>query len=93
MATYFISYDLGVPESSADYQKIKEYIDTFPDWMKPLKSQWFVVSPSKDAAKIRDEMGAITDINDKILVLKVTGVAWASLRLGTEANDWLKANL
>lgn len=93
MSTYLISYDLGVPETSADYQKIKGYIDTFPDWMKPLKSQWFVVSPSKDAAKIRDEMGAITDINDKILVLKVTGVAWASLRLGTEANEWLKKNI
>lgn len=93
MSIYLISYDLGVPETSADYQKIRGYINTFPDWMKPLKSQWFVVSPSKDAAKIRDEMGAITDINDKILVLEVTGVSWASLRLGAEANEWLKENL
>ncbi len=93
MSVYLISYDLGVPETSSDYQKIREYVDTFSDWMKPLKSQWFVVSPSKDAAKIRDEVGSISDSNDKILVLKVTGIEWASLRLGAEANEWLKKNL
>ena len=93
MSIYLISYDLGVPETSADYQKIKGYIDTFPDWMKPLKSQWFITSRIKDATQIRTELGAITDGNDKILVLNVTGDAWASLHLGTEANDWLKKNL
>ena len=93
MSTYLISYDLGVPETSADYQKIKEYVDTFPDWMKPLKSQWFVVSSTKDEAQIRDDVGAITDGNDRVLVLRVTGDGWASLRLGAEANEWLKKNL
>lgn len=92
MATYLISYDLGVPETHSDYEKIKKYIDTFPDWMKPLKSQWFVVSNTKNAEKILDEIIAITDSNDKILVLKVTNEDWASYNLGSVPNQWLKKN-
>jgi len=93
MKVFLISYDLGVPETSADYKKIADYIDTFPNWMKPLKSQWFVVSQNKDAAQINRELESLTDSNDKILVLEVTNDDWASYHLGDERNNWLKNNL
>jgi len=93
MATYLISYDLGAPETSADYKKIASYIDSFSAWMKPLQSQWFVVSQNKDAGQINRELESLTDGNDQVLVLEVTNSNWASYHLGDEKNNWLKNNL
>lgn len=93
MKVFLISYDLGVPETSTDYKKIADYIDTFSDWMKPLQSQWFVVSQNKNAGQINSELESLTDSNDKILVLEVTNDDWATYHLGNEKNNWLKNNL
>lgn len=92
MRTYLISYDLGMPETSADYTKIIEYIKSLGTWAKPLKSQWFVVS-GKSTAEIRTALGKLTDANDKILVLDVTSDDWATSGLSTDVTDWMKKYL
>lgn len=92
MRAFLISYDLGIPETSADYDRIKKFIEAFSDWCKPLKSQWIVLS-NKSARDIRTEMNNITDNNDGILVIDITGDAWASQGLPTAVTNWLKEKL
>lgn len=92
MNTYLISYDLGSPEGSNDYRKVISYIESFVSWAKPLKSQYFVTS-SKSAGDIRSELRAITDSNDKILVIDVGGDGWATSNIGASVTNWMKANI
>ncbi|NTW30461.1 MAG: hypothetical protein HGA33_04225 [Candidatus Moranbacteria bacterium] len=93
MRALLVCYDLGVPESSEDYQKIADYIDTFPDWCKPLQSQWIVLSDGKSVSDVRNDLMTLTDTNDKILVIDITDDLWASARLKTSVADWLKAKV
>ena len=90
--TYLISYDLGSPETSADYEKLISHIKALGTWAKPLKSQWFVVS-EKTTAEIRTNLKALIDANDEILVLDVTGDDWATWGISTEVTEWMKNNL
>lgn len=92
MKTYLISYDLGIPESSADYEKIIEYIKSLGTWARPLKSQWFVVS-GKSASTITDDLMALTDSNDEILVIDVTSDYWVTARISDEVTNWMKENI
>jgi hypothetical protein len=92
MKTFLVSYDLGVPESSSDYQKVIDYIQSFGNWAKPLKSQWFIVS-SKSCSEIRDDLSNLTDFNDGILVLEVSGDGWATSRISSEVTSWMEKNL
>lgn len=93
MKVFLISYDLGVPETSTDYAIIKKYVESFPKWMKPLKSQWFVASSIKSAGDIRDDFRSLTDRNDKLMVLDVTDDSWATYGFSDTCNNWLKNNL
>lgn len=92
MRTYLISYDLGIPEDSSDYATIIAYIKSLGNWVKPLKSQWFVVS-GKSCSEIRDGLQKLTDANDKILVIDVTGDGWATARINSETTSWMKENI
>jgi bifunctional pyridoxal-dependent enzyme with beta-cystathionase and maltose regulon repressor activities len=92
MKTYLISYDLGIPETSSDYEKIITYIKSLGNWAKPLKSQWFVVS-GKNCSEIRTALRELTDTNDKILVMEVTGDDWATARMSDELTTWMKNNI
>lgn len=92
MNTLIVSYDLGIPESSKDYSKIKEYMDTQDDWCKPLQSVW-VLKTKKNSAEVRDDLNKLTDSNDKILVFRADVKGWASSRLSKAANEWLTQNV
>lgn len=92
MRTYLISYDLGMPETSADYTKIIEYIKSLGTWAKPLKSQWFVVS-SKSTSEIRTALQNLVDSNDEILILDVTGDDWATYGISGDVTDWMNKNI
>lgn len=91
MSTLLISYDLVWPETSSDYKKIKDYIESFPDWAKPLESFYFVIS-SKTVSTVRDELMSLTDSNDKILVMKVNWNAWGT-SFSSEVTQWMKDNI
>lgn len=91
MNTYLISYDLRVPETSEDYQRIISYIKSLGSWSKPLQSVWFVktsISPSD----IRDGLKNQSDYNDGILVIDVTS-DWASYGISKEVTEWMKSHI
>ena len=91
MKTFLISYDLGVPETSEDYKRLIAYIKTF-SWAKPLYSVW-LIRTTKSVDKIRDEIKAETDNNDKTLVIDVTSADWATNGVSKDVTDWMKANM
>jgi hypothetical protein len=90
--TLLISYDLGVPETSDDYKRLIAYIKSLGTWAKPLYSMW-LVKTDKTCTQVRDEINSQIDTNDKTLVMDVTGVGWASMRLDTAVTEWMKKNL
>jgi len=92
MRALLISYDLGSPESSSDYQKISDYIKKNFNYVKPLYSQ-YLVATDKSTATVRDEMKNLNDSNDKVLVIDVTGDGWASNNLPSSVTDWMKTNM
>lgn len=93
MKVFMISYDLGVPEDSSDYEKVIDYIKSFGNWATPLKSQWFVVSNYKSASDICNDLVSITDANDKILVMEVGGDDWKAARISDDVRNWMNTNI
>lgn len=92
MNTILISYDLVGPETAADYTKITTYIKKATYWAKPLESVWFLKT-NKSASDVRDDLKQITDSNDEILVLNVTGDAWATAHISSTVTEWMKNHL
>lgn len=91
MATYLISYDLGMPETSEDYQELINCIKSLGStWAKPLYSVWLVKS-SMVIADVRDALRERIDRNDRLFVVDVTGDASAWFNLPEEVATWLKA--
>lgn len=91
MSVKIISYDLGVPESSDDYEELIRYIKGLGYWAKPLYSVWFV-DTHKTVAEIRDGAMNYMDGNDKIFVAKWNpNSGWASQKLPKNVTDWLHA--
>jgi len=92
MKIYLISYDLTIPESSLDYERlIKTIQDSFEYWAKPLKSLWLIKT-----AQPRDEvmrvLRTVTDPNDKILVIEVTS-DWIAFNINSEVIEWMRGNI
>jgi len=92
MNTYLLSYDLRVPETSADYDKLIAYIKSYGAWAKPLYSLWFIKTEKK-CSQVRDEINKVTDANDRTLVIDVTNADWATSGVSKEVTDWMKKNL
>lgn len=64
-STKFISYDLKAPHK--DYEKLYNYLRSFPEYHKIQESFWMVNS-NKEAKQIRDELLNFTDADDSIFV-------------------------
>jgi len=92
MNTYLVSYDLGLPETYNDYKILIEYIKSYSRWAKPLQSVWFIKT-DKTVAQVRDEIKALVDSNDKILVINVTQKGWGTFHVSKDVTDWMKNNL
>ena len=92
MNTYLVSYDLGLPETYNDYKILIEYIKSYSRWAKPLQSVWFIKT-EKNVAQVRDEIKALVDSNDKILVINVTQKGWGTFHVSKDVTDWMKNNL
>lgn len=84
MAVYCVSYDLI---DDKKYEKLFEKIKSYGYYAHAQESLWFVKT-SKTAEELRDELRAVVDKDDKIIVIKVV-LPWASLNLPKEVNDWL----
>ncbi len=87
-----ISYDLRGLESHSDYMLVIDYLKSFIDWAKPLKSLWFIET-GKDPSVVRNEIMRITDLNDGLLVMDVTGANWATFGIKKSVTDWMKENI
>lgn len=92
MKTYLISYDLRVPETSEDYKSLIKFIKTYSFWAKPLKSVW-LIKTVKSTSKVRDDLRAVTDFNDGLLVIDVTGSDWSSYGINKTVTDWMQKNI
>ena len=89
MSTYLITYDLKSPGQR--YTDVLNYIKAFPGWARLSESSYAVTSYVKTPAIIRDELKAIMDANDHVVViaLALPWAGWAS----KDVNDWLSSNI
>ena len=85
MSLKIVTYDLGGPETSADYKKISDYLRTFGTRCKPL----WMLDTTVACSTIRDHIKQYLDPNDKLLVY-VDKENWASYGLQKADTDWLK---
>lgn len=92
MATYLISYDLGMPETSDDYRRLIAHIKSYDTWATPLKSVW-LIKTFKSVEVVRNEVGGLLDSTDQLLVIDVTGKGWGTLRVPKEVTDWMQINI
>jgi hypothetical protein len=88
MATYLISYDLGIPETSQDYKELINSIQSLGHWAKPHYSI-FLVKSNFSARIIRNRLSKFVDRNDSILVVDITNDDWASWNLTNEVVQWM----
>lgn len=92
MKTFFISYDLGVPETHLSYTLLSNHIKSlFALWARPVKSVWIIKS-DKNAGEIRDAIKVNLDSNDKLIVVEMSG-NWGTYNVSKEVTDWMKKNI
>ncbi|WP_026470011.1 CRISPR-associated endonuclease Cas2 [Alkanindiges illinoisensis] len=91
MAAYLVSYDLI---KDKDYSELIDAIKAYPNWAKPLKSVFIIISQTT-ASQIRDNLKTHIDADDEILVVKLSTDAsnWATYGISKEVTDWMKSNL
>ena len=85
-----VGYDLN--KSGQNYDDLIEKIKSYGVWWHCLDSTW-LIKTTKSPVAVRDELKALVDGNDELLVMDVTGnsAAWAGF--GTDCSQWLKDNL
>lgn len=85
MKLYQITYDL---RKQRDYQSLYERIKAYGTWCRPLESTW-IIATSQNAAQVRDNLKAVMDADDVLLVTRLKGdAAWHGL--SAKAIEWLK---
>lgn len=84
-----VGYDLNKP--GQDYGPlIKRLKAVGAYWWHHLDSTW-LIKTSLTAVELRDDLRQYVDSSDELLVVDVTGRAWAGL--GFASYDWLHARL
>lgn len=88
MGLYQITYDL---RKQRDYQSLHARIKAYGTWCRPLESTW-VISTPQSAVQVRDNLKAVMDRDDGLLVTRLQGdAAWYGVT--AEVTDWLKKQL
>lgn len=90
MNTLLITYDLRGVETSADYKRVEKYMGS--NCIKPLYTVW-LLRTGKIAEKVRDELKAIMDENDRLFVIDVTGDASAWSNFALKDVQWIGKKL
>lgn len=90
MNTLLITYQLDNFKTSYPIisQKIKEY----PNWAKPFSRVWLIKTNQK-ASDVRSELSALIPGDNKLLVINITGRAWASYHLEQDVVVWMKEQI
>jgi len=83
-----ITYDLRAP--GRNYDNLISAIKSYPNWGKITEAAW-VINSTDSCEKIRDNLNAHIDANDRIFVAALTGeAAWKNVICEAE---WLKKAL
>lgn len=90
MSAILITYDLVNP--GQNYKPIHDAIKSYGKWCHVLDSTWVVAGTGLAAASVRDKIRSVTDSNDKLWCVDITGDGWGSVSLADNINDWLKTN-
>ncbi len=90
MGTLLVGYDLNRPGQK--YEELIRHLRSHGTWWHYLDSTWLIAT-NKTATQLRDEIKRLVDPSDEVLVINVSGDAWASLGLDDAANSWLKTNM
>lgn len=90
MKTFLIVYKLN--DYGTYYSIISEKIKSYGKWAKPFDRTW-VVKTEKPAVDIRNELASVINRRGSILVVNITGSAWATSQVNTSVNDWLHDNV
>jgi hypothetical protein len=90
MITVQINYDLVAP--GRNYKPVYDYIKGLSgSYAKPLKSMW-LARTNKTVTTVRNELMALVDRNDKIIVIDVTMDSWGS-NFSDDHITWMKNNM
>ena len=85
MKLYQITYDL---RKQRNYQSLYERIKAYGYWCRPLESTW-VIATGQSAILVRDNLKAVMDADDGLLVTRLQGdAAWYGL--APEQAKWLQ---
>lgn len=90
MNAFIVTYNLDNNETS--YPLISKKLKSYGKWAKPFERTW-IIKTDKSAVEVRDELASSIHNNGSILVMNVSGVAWATSRVNTKVNDWLHGNV
>ncbi len=89
MNTLIISYDLKKP--GKDYTKVHNYIQSFPEWAKPLES-FYIIKTNLTAQTVINQLLQHVDYNDKVIVIDVRNNFATWNNLPSEISEWIKIN-
>ena len=90
MRVKLITYQLK--NYPVDYPRISSELMKNSKWAKPMERVW-LIQTDKKTSEIRDILKASILHGGSILVMDVTGSAWASLSIPAKVATWLKENL
>jgi hypothetical protein len=90
MNTLLVGYDLDRP--GQDYEPVWDKLKSYGTWWHHLDSTW-LVKTALSAKEMRDEVNALIDTNDELLVIDVTGDGAAWSGFNAKPSAWLKDNL
>ncbi len=90
MATHLVTYDLNAP--GRDYTALYDAIKTATYWAHPVESVWLIVT-DLTPVEVRDNLTAIMDANDRLMVINVTSDAAAWIGIPTNVSNWIQQHL
>jgi hypothetical protein len=85
-----ISYDLRLPESSSDYADLITEIKRDP-WCRPMASLWLIRTDQKPADTVA-RLWRQMDVNDRLLVVDISGDLMSWQGLAPEVTRWIHEN-
>jgi hypothetical protein len=87
--TLLVGYDLNQP--GQNYAALSARLKGFGTWWHHLDSTWLVCT-ELTAVQLRNELHALLDSSDELLVFDVTAKSWAGAGLSERALEWLRKN-
>jgi hypothetical protein len=90
MNTLMVGYDLNKP--GQDYEDLIGFLKDCPAYWHHLDSTW-LVRTTLSTSEMRDKLKQFLDKSDELLVINVTGDAWATWGISQSGNDWLHKHM